>query len=97
MNAKILNGIFDNAINNTGVIQANSLVNNNGSIQIVADGGNVVLSSGSLTSAKASDNTAEGGNISINSTNDTDVQSGATIDVSGGSVSGNGGSVDISA
>ena len=65
LNAKILNGIFDNAINNTGVVQANSLVNNNGNIEIVAVGGNITSGTASLISAKAADSTANGGNISL--------------------------------
>ena len=45
MNAKILNGIFDNAINNKGVIQANNLVHHNGTIELQANGGNVISQS----------------------------------------------------
>ena len=97
LNAKMLNGIFDNAVNNDGVIQANSLVNNNGTIEIKADGGDITSTSGSVISAKASDSTAQGGSITLNSTNNTNIQNGAVIDVSGGSLSGDAGSVDISA
>ena len=41
LNAQVLNNIFDNAVNNSdGVIQANNLNNNNGSIDLTFDNGN---------------------------------------------------------
>ncbi|MFA5157026.1 MAG: filamentous hemagglutinin N-terminal domain-containing protein [Candidatus Omnitrophota bacterium] len=42
LNAEILNGIFDYAINNTGVIQAINLVNHNGVIELVAEGDPII-------------------------------------------------------
>ncbi|MDD5155513.1 MAG: filamentous hemagglutinin N-terminal domain-containing protein, partial [Candidatus Omnitrophica bacterium] len=40
--AKVLNHVFDYAINNSGIIQANSLVNRNGVIELVAEGAPVI-------------------------------------------------------
>jgi|GEM_PF-1131716 len=97
LNAKVLNGIFDNAVNNSGVIAANSLVNHNGVIELKADGGNITASTASLTSAKAKDATAQGGTVDIYSNMNTIIENLATIDVSGGSVSGDAGFADISA
>ncbi|HAJ56732.1 MAG TPA: hypothetical protein DCL35_03055, partial [Candidatus Omnitrophica bacterium] len=42
LTAKVLNGVFDKAINNTGIIQANSVVEHNGVIELVAEGAPVV-------------------------------------------------------
>ncbi|MCM8831196.1 MAG: filamentous hemagglutinin N-terminal domain-containing protein, partial [Candidatus Omnitrophica bacterium] len=38
LNAKLLNNVFDYAINNFGIIEAKSLVNNNGVVELVAEG-----------------------------------------------------------
>ncbi|MBI4972611.1 MAG: filamentous hemagglutinin N-terminal domain-containing protein [Candidatus Omnitrophica bacterium] len=38
LNAKVLNSVFDYAINNTGIIQAESLVNHHGVVELVAEG-----------------------------------------------------------
>jgi len=38
LTAKVLNKVFDYSINNTGIVQAKSLVNNNGVVELVAEG-----------------------------------------------------------
>ena len=48
LTAKILNKIFDYAVNNTGVIQATNLVNNNGVVELVTDGPSPVLNAGTI-------------------------------------------------
>jgi len=42
LTAKVLNSVFDYAVNNSGVIQANSLQNNNGVVEITASGAPVI-------------------------------------------------------
>ena len=42
LTAKVLNDVFDNAVNNTGVIQATSLQNITGYVEITASGAPVV-------------------------------------------------------
>ncbi|MCU0665481.1 MAG: filamentous hemagglutinin N-terminal domain-containing protein [Candidatus Omnitrophica bacterium] len=50
LNAKILNNIFDYAINNTGIINANSMVLNNGVVELVSSGADI-YNSGTINSA----------------------------------------------
>ncbi|MFH0876881.1 MAG: MBG domain-containing protein [Candidatus Omnitrophota bacterium] len=51
LTAKVLNNVFDHAINNSGIIQANSLVSHDGVIELVASGAPVV-NSGTLQAGK---------------------------------------------
>ena len=44
LTAKVMNKVFDYAINNEGVIQANNLVNNNGVVELIAEGAPVINS-----------------------------------------------------
>ncbi|MFA6350424.1 MAG: hypothetical protein WCY12_05840, partial [Candidatus Omnitrophota bacterium] len=53
LNAKILNKVFDYAINNTGVIQASAVESHNGVIELVAEGAPIV-NSGILEAGKIS-------------------------------------------
>jgi hypothetical protein len=48
LTARVLNKIFDYAVNNTGVIQATNLVNNNGVVELVAEGPSPVLNTGTI-------------------------------------------------
>lgn len=95
LTAKSLQGLFTNLINNEGIIEANSLSNQNGVIELTADGGDIIAKSGSVISAKAGDSTSQGGNITLNSTNNITIENGAVLDVSGGSLAGNGGNIDV--
>ncbi len=47
LTAKILNKVFDYAINNTGIIEAYALVNNNGVVELIAEGA-PILNSGRI-------------------------------------------------
>jgi filamentous hemagglutinin family protein len=51
LNAKVLNGIFDYAVKNSGLIQASSLVNRNGTIELLADGGNAAIGQSAVVDA----------------------------------------------
>jgi len=51
LTAKVLNGVFDYAVNNTGIIEAKNIVNHNGVIEITAQGA-PVINSGSLIAGK---------------------------------------------
>ena len=48
LTAKVLNKIFDYAVNNTGIIQATNLVNNNGVVELVAEGPSPILNAGTI-------------------------------------------------
>jgi filamentous hemagglutinin family protein len=86
LTAKVLNKIFDYAVNNTGVIQATSLINNNGIVELVAEGPSPVLNTGTI----------EAGSIKVSVTGSDFVNRGylnAKI-VSGSKI---GGDIDIKA
>ncbi|MFH1442222.1 MAG: filamentous hemagglutinin N-terminal domain-containing protein, partial [Candidatus Omnitrophota bacterium] len=53
LTAEVLNNVFDYAINNTGIIQANTLVSKNGEIELTASGA-PIINSGTLTANKIS-------------------------------------------
>jgi hypothetical protein len=42
LTAKVLNNVFDYAVNNEGIIEARSLVNHNGVVELVAEGADVI-------------------------------------------------------
>lgn len=48
LTAKVLNTVFDYAINNTGFIRAASLVNNNGVVELIAEGPSPVINTGTI-------------------------------------------------
>ncbi len=56
LTAKVLKDVFDYAINNTGIIEAKSVVNHNGVIELVATGAPIV-NSGSLIAGEVKVNT----------------------------------------
>jgi filamentous hemagglutinin family protein len=153
LSADTLNNVFDYAVNNSGLIQANSLVADNGGIELVAQGedSNIVnsgtldvtsqtegvsggsvnvaadyidnigkiiadaadyaqagsislvankelsLEDTSLISARGKDIESSGGNVYLYSYGDAYAKAGQTIDISGGSISGNGGVGELSA
>ena len=51
LTAKTLNKVFDYAINNTGIIQANNIVNHDGVIELVAEGA-PILNTGTIEAGK---------------------------------------------
>lgn len=85
LTAKVLNGIFDYAVNNTGIIKATNLVNKNGVIELVAEGA-PVINSGTL----------EAGKITVNAIG-TDFINKGTIKADGTAEVINGGKVLINA
>jgi len=85
-------------VNQNGFIQANSVRNINGTIELVADdqlslGANSQIIAGGDNSRAGS----AGGNVTLRSGNSFSDAAGSQIDVSGGSRGGDGGSVEISA
>ncbi|MDD3906239.1 MAG: filamentous hemagglutinin N-terminal domain-containing protein [Candidatus Omnitrophica bacterium] len=70
LTAKTAQGIFENAVNNTGIIRATRLVSENGKIKIVAEGSNVTIA-GTLTSE---------GDIEIDSDMSVNVTAAMTAD-----------------
>ncbi len=84
-------------VNQGGLVQANSVQEVNGVIELVASGA-VNLGASSIISAQGdSTGTSQGGNVTIKSDNTFSDQPGSAINVSGGIQGGNGGNVEISA
>ncbi len=84
-------------VNQGGLIQANSVRNVNGTIELVASD-SLNLGSGSVISAQGdSTGTSAGGSVTIKSDNTYSDQAGSAINISGGAQGGNGGQVEISA
>ncbi|MDD2703508.1 MAG: filamentous hemagglutinin N-terminal domain-containing protein, partial [Candidatus Omnitrophica bacterium] len=88
----VLNHIFNYAINNTGIIEAQTLVDKNGIIELVAQGAAI------LTSGIISANAPEGGkagSVSIVSDEGTAVAGGSLIEAKAEGQSGTGGTIFI--
>jgi hypothetical protein len=84
-------------INQNGMIQANSVQNVNGTIELVASDA-VNLNANSAISAQGdSMGASSGGAVTVKSDNAFSDQAGSTINISGGAQGGNGGQVEISA
>ena len=84
-------------INQNGFVQANSVQNVNGTIQLVASD-SINLGVHSAISARGdSTGISSGGTVTIRSDNNFSDQNGSTINISGGTQGGNGGQVEISA
>ena len=84
-------------VNQGGLIQANSVQNINGVIELVASD-SLNLSANSIISAHGDTRGASsGGTVIIKSDNNFSDQTGSTINISGGAQGGNGGQVEISA
>jgi filamentous hemagglutinin family protein len=84
-------------VNQGGVVQANSLREVNGMIELVASD-SLNLGASSVISAKGdSQGTSSGGNITVKSGNQFTDNAGSVIDVCGGAQGGNGGQVEVSA
>ncbi|HXZ25705.1 MAG TPA: filamentous hemagglutinin N-terminal domain-containing protein [Nitrospiria bacterium] len=89
--------LYGQAINQSGLIQANSVQQQNGQIRLVASD-QVNLAAGSLIEARGDDvGVSNGGNVKVTSGQGvTNFETGAVIDVSGGAVGGDAGSVELS-
>jgi filamentous hemagglutinin family protein len=84
-------------VNQGGLIQANSVQNVNGAIELVA-GDSVTLDASSVISAQGgATGTSSGGSISIQSGNTFSDAAGSAINIGGGAQGGNGGQAQISA
>jgi filamentous hemagglutinin family protein len=84
-------------VNQGGLVQANSMREVNGAIELVA-GDSLTLTSTSVISAKGDGlGTSAGGSVTLKSGNTFADNAGSVIDVSGGAQGGNGGTVEVSA
>jgi filamentous hemagglutinin family protein len=85
-------------VNQDGIIQADSVQNQNGVIELVAaDQLNLGANSQILARGDNTSPNSSGGNVTLQSGNNFSDKVGSQIDVSGGAQGGNGGSVEISA
>jgi len=91
--------MFGRVVNQTGLIQANSVQEKEGKIELFASD-QLTLASQSVLSAKGSDQgISNGGTVSVISDKGqgtTHFDAGALIDISGGAQGGNGGSAEVS-
>jgi filamentous hemagglutinin family protein len=84
-------------VNQGGLIQANSVQEVNGTIELIASD-DINLKSSSVISAQGdSTGASSGGSVIIKSGNNFSDQAGSAINISGGTQGGNGGQVEISA
>ena len=85
-------------VNQNGLIQANSVKNNNGVIELVADDAvNLGASSQILAQGDNSTGGSAGGNVTVKAGNNFSDVAGSSIITAGGANGGNGGNVEISA
>jgi filamentous hemagglutinin family protein len=85
-------------VNQDGIVQANSVRNVNGVIELVAsDSLNLGANSQILANGDGSIGGSSGGSVTLQSGNTFNDSVGSQIDVTGGSQGGNGGNVEISA
>lgn len=85
-------------VNQNGLVQANSVVNNNGTIELVASD-TLNLGPNSQIIANGDDSTpgSSGGNITLQSGNDFIDATGSEISAAGGALGGNGGNIELCA
>ncbi len=85
-------------VNQDGFVQANSVRNENGAIELVAsDQLNLGANSHILANGDDSAGGSSGGNVTLKSGNTFSDTTGSQIDLKGGSQGGNGGEIEISA
>jgi filamentous hemagglutinin family protein len=92
--------LFGKVVNQSGLIQANSLQTKSGRVELIATDA-VTLADGSRILAKGdATGISDGGSVIVKAglqTGQTNFQKGALIDVSGGTKGGNGGFIELSA
>ncbi len=65
LTASVLKDIFENAVNNEGIIRANSLINNKGEVYLLAEGEDARASNKGTIDVSASESGADGGFVEI--------------------------------
>ncbi|MFC1808313.1 filamentous hemagglutinin N-terminal domain-containing protein, partial [Candidatus Omnitrophota bacterium] len=65
LTAGVLNGIFENAVNNEGIIRANSLVNKNGAVYLIAHGEDALVANSGTIDVSATESGADGGFVEL--------------------------------
>ncbi len=84
-------------VNQNGLIQANSVQNVNGTIELIASDAVNLGANSAISAQGGSVGVSAGGSVTIQSANTYSDQAGSTINISGGAQGGNGGQVEISA
>lgn len=85
-------------VNQNGLVQANSVVNDNGTIELVAaDTLNLGANSQIIANGDNSTPGSSGGNITLESGNDFIDATGSQVSAAGGALGGNGGNIEICA
>ncbi len=79
LTAKALGGVFDKAVNNEGIIEAKSLVDNKGEVILIAEGENSVTANTGTIDVSADEEGADGGFVELSADS---VMVDGTIDVS---------------
>ncbi len=83
-------------VNQNGLVQANSVQNVNGTIELLASDSVNLGANSSLSAQGDSQGVSSGGAITVKSDNTFSDQTGSTINIAGGSQGGNGGQLEIS-
>ncbi len=84
LTADALNGVFDNAVNNAGIIEARGLENNNGEVLLYSQGEESVVTNTGIIDVTAMEAGAEGGHVEL---------SGGILNYETGTVNLGGGSI----
>lgn len=84
-------------VNQGGLIQANSVQDVNGTIELVASDSLNLKSSSVISAQGGGTGTSAGGSVTLKSDNTFSDQAGSAIDINGGTQGGNGGQVSICA
>ncbi len=93
MTAKVADDLIGSAVNNTGLVRANSIVEKDGAIFLTGIGGDVT-NSGTLDASAAAGSQADGGGVLVYSDRDISLSSGAAIQARG-DAKGSGGTVRV--
>lgn len=84
-------------VNQGGLLQANSIQNVNGTIELVASDSVNLGASSTISAHGDTQGTSAGGNVTIQGGNQFSDAPGSTINIAGGAQGGNGGQLEISA
>ncbi|MCP4766163.1 MAG: filamentous hemagglutinin N-terminal domain-containing protein, partial [Gammaproteobacteria bacterium] len=82
MTARVADNLIGSAVNNEGLVRANSIVENDGAIFLTAIGGDVT-NSGTLDASAAADSNVDGGGVLVYSDRNITLSSGAAIHARG--------------